>query len=1551
MKTANNASRSLLFFICMTLSILPLAHAAMNDYCITPPFIVSGVKPNLLIMFDNSASMYDPYYISATQEYCYDNSYNNATTYVGNFDSTKSYTSAGVQYKYYCSNATTTGCTKDADCPVGGQCVPKDSFTTSQFSEYSGAWPPAGCTYRTNYLCVTTNEAVTPVTVNQFVAKGNFLNWLSASKLDIQKKFLTGGKFDAVNNVLVGETRGCVGKRFVKEVPAADWIAKGTKGITFGVRGLILEPYEPSIGDVTRIDIFSGDFNFTDCNLAIKEWNCAVGGGTGCSYGQAQKYTESCMVESAGSKGKKVEPAYNHALQTCWMYFKHGQLPGTGDIQRIQNACELIYIQEGIDPAAMPEEYYKANVCVKDASLKDFSDPTDPGGYVGMCWKDNATKWIGVPSGVTPEVCIARELLDYCQRVKIGEVVDPSEGSVGSDELWNIPAFLIDSGVMSQIGDPVWTYHARVQQNTAPTGLIQKYYDLIRFGVMEFNTYGSTAECTLPGSTVILTCTEPTNKDGGRIIHHIGDPETDLIAAVNGIQAKTWTPFAEGFYTAINYFGNKTNTELVMLNSTDFDDTKPPVQYSCQKNNILLVTDGMSTADLNSSINDLVSTSGYNDGDGQINTSILICPKYAGSMNVDDLSWLAKNRNIKDFTRTPDTNSINSQTITTYVVYNGAASNETNECNPVILMQETAENGGTTLKTPTNPTDLYNELDAAFQKISGAAASGTAASVLATGEGSGANLIQALFYPELIVGGTKVTWSGSLKNMWYFIDPRLGNSSIRADSDSDRELELTNDDIVHFRFDQADNITKADLYRDADGDGIKDTLLPYSSVYFENVKSIWEASGQLWSTSPGDRMIYTTTDGARRELFNTPLTDTSPLISLLQAGTNKPLAERIISYVRGTDYNNKFCSSTVSTACTVTTDCPAGEQCINYRNRTVTISGSSNTLKLGDIINSTPRIASWVPLNTYYETYKDKTYKEFTQRFTYTDRGTVFVGANDGMLHAFYLGKLSLFDEKNKKASITDPDGIGLGKEQWAFIPKNMLPYLRYMADTSYCHLYYVDATPYLFDASIASPSGCSGSYWDCIKTADSWKTVLIGSMRFGGACKDPTDSNADGRADSCTKDLNQNFSVTNDDCVITPSSGVGYSSYFALDITNPANPQVMWEFSHPDMGYSSSGPAVVRIGDKAKNGRWFVVIGSGPTGPIDKNTHQMKGFSDQNLKVFILDLKGPSSGTWTLGTNYWVKDSGIENAFSGSMINAPIDLDQNNPASTSYYQDDALYFGYVKAEVDPILTTTKWNVGGVLRLLTKNNLTDPGSQWALSRVVKPIDGTAVIGPVTSAVAKLQNYSTGKLYLFFGAGRYYYKAGDNIDDPTNVRSLYGVVEPCYSSSGLNTTCIDDISRTDLGDADDGAASDDNGWYITLDPCTDAYANPVPCTSSSAIYKTERNVTDPLATTIGAVFFTTTKPSANVCEFGGASHLWAVQYDTGGCVSSKLRGRALMQVSTGSIEEVDLKTAFTNSQSRGNRRASLIQGVPPAGTPPGIILPAKPMNKILHIREQ
>ena len=67
-----------------------------------------------------------------------------------------------------------------------------------------------------------------------------FLNWLTMSKLDIEKKILTGGKYDNPVTAwftipynppgLVAETRGCSGRKFIKTVP-------GIPDLTFAVRG------------------------------------------------------------------------------------------------------------------------------------------------------------------------------------------------------------------------------------------------------------------------------------------------------------------------------------------------------------------------------------------------------------------------------------------------------------------------------------------------------------------------------------------------------------------------------------------------------------------------------------------------------------------------------------------------------------------------------------------------------------------------------------------------------------------------------------------------------------------------------------------------------------------------------------------------------------------------------------------------------------------------------------------------------------------------------------------------------------------------------------------------------------------------------------------------------------------------------------------------------------------------------------------------------------------------------------------------------------------
>lgn len=1612
MKTKSRFIKSLPFLIILsvflTCPLLPSpSHAAeMNDYCITPPFIVAGVKPNLLMILDNSASMYDLTYIDESPEadYCFDTSYNDANSYVGYFE-------PGEYYSYEGAN---------------GIFIP-------------GAALPSSCTYRTDYVCLN----ITGTTADDFIAKGNFLNWLSSTKFDVQKKILTGGKYDTVNQLLIGESRGCVGRRFIKRI--SDF-----SDITFAVRGPnALEPdytNPETQGGLTRIEIFKGTYDPNDrCQDAIDIWK------EDDPLGQWMNAASDCLGISGGggtASGRELA-TFIESVRGCYHIknniedieagrkeLTEANLMKNVTINNLKTHCTNVYTKDCPDPDDLTTCESNLNnetggnyICARTVTHIAPSSPyydflgSDTTGFVGVCWNGSADKFVGSDS------CINREFLHYCSGYGGAEVIDPTSGS-SSDAADNVPALIRDASVRS-LGDPLTPsgsveklFYVKVRKTIAPEGLIQDFADLIRFGAMSFNSFGSPSECDISGTDIKCpkrcsittnticnvdsdcpsgeTCVTLNNLDGGEIIHYIknycsvttttfcktdsdcpggeeciapiGDHDSGLIKSIDDIQAETWTPFAEGFYETIGYFAQRTSdAQYTRLNNTDFitETENPaypdPVQYICQKNNVLLITDGMSTADLNSGVNNLVFS--YNEGDGEIDTAVsATCPKYAGSRNLDDLAWLAKNRDIKDFDQTPDAVEINSRTITTHVVFSGTQTADPGECDPLTLMTETAENGGTALRQAGTPEELYLELRRTFQDIAGRAASGTAASVLASGEGSGANLVQAIFYPERSFSGTEIEWTGTLKNLWYHIDPYLYRSTIREDTTRDNTLNLTNDDIVHFCFKlcsttttqccsvdsdcpsgetcTTDNLTKALLFDDSDGNSLPDSSTPRAVVYFENINSLWEAGSLLWTMSPASRVIYSTVDGSTKIAFSTA--NAATLSPWLQA-ENVGVAERIIEYVRGTDYNTPFCSQSVATTCTQDSDCPAGEECISFRNRTI----DSNTWKLGDIINSTPGIVSWTPLNTYDETYLDESYEAFTDSSEYLSRGMVFVGSNAGMLHAFKLGDLELIEERFEKARLT---GADLGKEVWAFIPKNALPYLRYMADEGYCHLYYVDLTPFVFDASIGT-SGCAeADYWNCSKFDASgdpftgvnwnyrWRTILIGGLRFGGACKNPTDSNSDGVADACTTDINGDGVVDNDDCVLRPNVDKGYSSYFALDITDPTNPQVLWEFTNENLGFSTSGPAVVRIStqtdglaDNTKNGRWFVVFGSGPTGPIDKDTHQFLGHSDQNLRFFVLDL--------ATGSLLRTIDTGIPYAFAGSLVNSPIDFDQRAPYSEGFYQDDAVYVGFTKAEDSPPDATTKWIAGGVGRLYTKNSLNP--ADWTWSTVINNI------GPVTASVSKLQDYTDKKVRLFFGTGRYFYKIADDIDDADPIgisgstRKIYGLKEPCYTSSGIDFDCADPAGAPSEAVTAAGT-TDEDGWYINLDSCTDSTGAEVACNNATAIHKAERNVTDPLATPIGAVLFTTTKPSADVCEFGGVSHLWAVYHKTGGAVSSDtLRGTVLLQVSTGSIEEVDLRSAFVE---REGRRTHAFQGVAPSSQP-RVAVPHKPMNKILHIQEK
>jgi type IV pilus assembly protein PilY1 len=165
--------------------------------------------------------------------------------------------------------------------------------------------------------------------------------------------------------------------------------------------------------------------------------------------------------------------------------------------------------------------------------------------------------------------------------------------------------------------------------------------------------------------------------------------------------------------------------------------------------------------------------------------------------------------------------------------------------------------------------------------------------------------------------------------------------------------------------------------------------------------------------------------------------------------------------------------------------------------------------------------------------------------------GRVYVGANDGMLHAF--------DDAT-------------GSEAWAFVPRAMFAVdagadrcsLRGLAypdvgagpgqtcatDEVFRHRYYVDASPRVADVDFGRGAGTTPAW------APDWRTIVVGGLGKGGR------------------------------------------SYYAIDVTDPAAidgetaaaDRILWEFTNADMGYTYGAPLVA----KTHAHGWVVIVSGG---------------------------------------------------------------------------------------------------------------------------------------------------------------------------------------------------------------------------------------------------------------------------------------------------------------------------------------------------------------------
>ncbi|AMM24849.1 hypothetical protein AX767_11140 [Variovorax sp. PAMC 28711] len=206
----------------------------------------------------------------------------------------------------------------------------------------------------------------------------------------------------------------------------------------------------------------------------------------------------------------------------------------------------------------------------------------------------------------------------------------------------------------------------------------------------------------------------------------------------------------------------------------------------------------------------------------------------------------------------------------------------------------------------------------------------------------------------------------------------------------------------------------------------------------------------------------------------------------------------------------------------------------------------TRTVLLGDIGNS--KVTPVAPPNQSYAESINPGYSAFKTKWNVTTpRPTVaYVGANDGMLHAF-------------NGALT---GASAGAEIFAYVPSalyqgpNGTPQvdgLAALGNPSFNHHYYVDATPQVFDVDFNYAGGSLTT--TSTATAD-WHSVLIGGLGKGG------------------------------------------KSFYAIDVTDPAAMtsetavagKVLWEFTAPNMGFSYGAPTVVKT---TKYG-WVVILTSG---------------------------------------------------------------------------------------------------------------------------------------------------------------------------------------------------------------------------------------------------------------------------------------------------------------------------------------------------------------------
>ncbi|KTC65511.1 type IV fimbrial biogenesis PilY1-like protein (plasmid) [Legionella adelaidensis] len=433
---------------------------------------------------------------------------------------------------------------------------------------------------------------------------------------------------------------------------------------------------------------------------------------------------------------------------------------------------------------------------------------------------------------------------------------------------------------------------------------------------------------------------------------------------------------------------------------------------------------------------------------------------------------------------------------------------------------------------------------------------------------------------------------------------------------------------------------------------------------------------------------------------------------------------------------------------------------------------------LGDIINSNP-IAVGIPEQQYPAYWGDSEpensnpYSSFRQN-NLNRKSVIYVGANDGALHAF---------------------DSSTGDELLAYIPSAIYSKLNLLSSDTYSHNYFVDGSPTVIDVFINNQ----------------WRTIISGGLNGGG-------------------------------------QGV-----YALDVTNPgtfsegnASSIVKWEFTDAndiDLGFTYSQPSIVRLA----NGEWAAIFGNGYNNTYSDGRVSSTG----NAVLYIVNI---STGAIIKKFNTGV-----------GMSADPLNLARPNGMSTPTVVDsdgnfiaDLIYVGDLFGNV--------WKID-----ISSSNT----SQWDFSfkSGSSPVpffvatDANGKRQAITSkiSVSRIANSATG-LQIYVGTGRYIENA-DKTD--TSLQTVYALRDDSATTISGRAFLRQQTIIEEAGDvrvtSNNQLSNNDRGWYLDL--------------AVNGVLKGERIISNMIYLD-KKLIFSTIIPTSDPCDFGGESWLMTLDAFTG-----------------------------------------------------------------------